>query len=374
MVLTAEQKAKIEANRQRALQRLKERGLVPRAKLKKLESRINQNNNKNLSTQITVANNSNNDIISSNTTKDTPNKSIPSNDNNTVVPELSKRDASGKAELKYIRPTVRRKDFIEYDFSTMENSYGGFINNDQLSERDSLLGNQEKTFDDWKREQAEKSRLKFGKDDDETFVVENTDNLQNLGGEIIDLKNLPTCEECHKNHEFDKILFKYFNRKICKKCVLEHPQKYSLLTKTECKQDYLLTGPELNDENLFHRIEKANPHSGTFARMQLFLRCEVEKFSFNKWGGEEGLDQEWQEREVNKMERKEKKFQLNLKKMRKKIRAQEYTSLLQKNKFGEKHIHEFSAPLETNKVNDEGLAMVIRRCNGCGLEVEEIKF
>jgi DNA-repair protein complementing XP-A cells len=114
---------------------------------------------------------------------------------------------------------------------------------------------------------------------------------------------------------------------VCKKCKEKFPEKYSLLTKTECKevssfllanaqadeQDYLLTDPELKDEDLLPHLLRANPHQSTYSNMMLFLRLQVEKVAWDKWDGEEGLDKEWARREVFKKRKREEKFERGLK-------------------------------------------------------------
>lgn len=41
--------------------------------------------------------------------------------------------------------------------------------------------------------------------------------------------------------EIDFVWEEVFHIELCNKCKEKYPEKYSLLTKTECKQDYLLT-------------------------------------------------------------------------------------------------------------------------------------
>lgn len=93
----------------------------------------------------------------------------------------------------------------------------------------------------------------------------------------IDISQAPKCHECG-SLEIDPNLYQNFRQvRVCRRCAKSKPEKYSLLTKTECKEDYLLTEPELQDQNLLPRIEKPNPHG--FSRMQLFLRFQVEQFA-----------------------------------------------------------------------------------------------
>jgi DNA-repair protein complementing XP-A cells len=113
--------------------------------------------------------------------------------------------------------------------------------------------------------------------------------------------------------ELDFLLYKTFGTRVCFKCKDKFPEKYSLLTKTECKEDYLLTDPELRDEEILPHLLKPNPHKSTFANMMLYLRYQVEEFAWKKWGGPEGLDAEWNNREKIKRQKKDKKFEQQLK-------------------------------------------------------------
>ena len=266
-----------------------------------------------------------------------------SNENSTIEQQ--------KKPLEKIRPSVRRQDYIEYDFSTMKNSYGGFINSEEML--DGGDSKRAKTLEDWQEEQ--KNRRMLFEEEMPAF----------------NMSSAPRCDECGINIEMDPLMKKVFHLQICKTCVKNHPEKYSLLTKTECKEDYFLTDPELSDVSLLDRLDKPNPHSGTFSRMQLFVRCQVEQYAFKKWGGEEGLDKEWQRREEGRSVRKEKKYQQKLKEMRLKTRAQEYTTRLKEFKHGKKHVHDFSDARDGG-VNMDGVKVQIRRCLDCGLEIEEI--
>jgi DNA-repair protein complementing XP-A cells len=78
-------------------------------------------------------------------------------------------------------------------------------------------------------------------------------------------------------------------------------------------QDYLLTDDELRDENLLPHLLRANPHASTYSNMMLYLRFQVEEVAWKKWGGEEGMDAEWERREEQKRQRKERKFEEGLK-------------------------------------------------------------
>lgn len=242
------------------------------------------------------------------------------------------------------RPSIQRKDYIEYDFSTMKDSRGGFLED---KDKFGLQGHEEEpqSLQDWKEKQKQEHLVK---------------DLP----PPVDLEHAPRCFECN-SLEVDPNMYTNFKVRVCRRCIKENQDKYSLLTKTECREDYLLTEPELKDTSILHRIEKPNPHG--FLRMQLFLRFQVEGFAWKKWGSAEGLDKEWERRERVRLERKDKKYREKLKEMRKKTRAEEYTRKLRDGKsLGERHVHLWSAPLSI------GERMVKRRCTDCGIETEEV--
>lgn len=278
--LTDEQKKRIEANRKRALERLQQKS-----------------------------------------------GKRPTETQSAEVPPLKKN--------KFQPPPIRKQDYIEYDFATMKDTKGGFIN----SESDK--SEYEKTLNEWKKEQRSKELPP-----------------------PMDLSSMPRCFEC-ESVDIDKNLYANFDVRACRKCVKAKPEKYSLLTKTEAKEDNLLTEPEIADKDLLKRIEKPNPHG--YSNMQLFVRFQVEEFAWKKWGGPEQLDQEWDRREMNKAKRKEKKYQDQLREMRKRTRAEEYTRKLRDGKsLGEKHEHDWSSPvaIDNNTIK--------RRCIDCGIETEEV--
>lgn len=100
-----------------------------------------------------------------------------------------------------------------------------------------------------------------------------------------------------------------FNVNVCYKCKKALPDKYSLLTKTECKDDYLLTNSELDDQEILPHMRKCNPRKPEWSTMMLFLRYQVEEFAWKKWGGPEELDKEWQRRLKEKELKRDKKLE-----------------------------------------------------------------
>ncbi|KAJ3297636.1 hypothetical protein HDU79_002810 [Rhizoclosmatium sp. JEL0117] len=148
------------------------------------------------------------------------------------------------------------------------------------------------------------------------------------------LPNDAMCVEC-ESVDVCADLFKHYGVVVCRKCRDEFKDKYSLLTKTECREDYLLTESELRDTEKLPYWVKKNPHKDSYANMLLYLRMHVEAFAIAKWGSLEKLDQEFAKREEEKSVRKKKKFENKLVELRKKT----LTSTWRRPE--KDHVHEF---------------------------------
>jgi DNA-repair protein complementing XP-A cells len=146
----------------------------------------------------------------------------------------------------------------------------------------------------------------------------------------------------------------------------------------------ILYTAELKDEELFPRLEKANPHKATYASMQLFLRYQIEEYAFSdkKWGSGEALDAEFERRESEKKKRKDAKFRAKLADLKKRTRFEAHRRIRDnkdtgagigdKARFDEriergKHVHEWGRSLL-----DPETGMSKKRCTECGMEVEEL--
>ncbi|KAG9314579.1 XPA protein C-terminus-domain-containing protein [Chiua virens] len=201
---------------------------------------------------------------------------------------------SSSSASKPLKRDSRLGSYFDYDLSKMVNSKGGFLVEDG-KEVDADLRARERERE---RERA----------------------MQNVEPAMyLDPSLNPRCKECNTLN-IDYTFKKIFGYLVCNKCKDQCPEKYSLLTKTECKEDYLLTDAELRDRELLPHLLKANPHKSTFANMMLFLRCQVEEFAWKKWGSPEALDVEWQRRTEEKKKKKNKKFEDGLKELRKRTR------------------------------------------------------
>jgi DNA-repair protein complementing XP-A cells len=212
------------------------------------------------------------------------------------------------------------------------------------------------------------------------------------------------CRECG-SLEIDWVWEEVFGCCVCSQCKEKFPEKYSLLTKTECKDDYLLTDrestpsrhyhatvvntfatAELKDPELLPHLSRPNPHKSHWHDMMLFLRYQVEEYAFKeKWGSPEALDAEFERRETDKKRRKEAKFKEKLLDLKRKTRTEAYRRNNGKAggggpgggraaKFGDaiggggKHVHDWGRAVE----NEDGLT--VKTCSSCGMEVEELEF
>jgi DNA-repair protein complementing XP-A cells len=122
--------------------------------------------------------------------------------------------------------------------------------------------------------------------------------------------------ECCGSIDIHQDYYKHYKISVCRDCTRK--PIYSQLTKTEAKQDYLLSESELKSLPF---IIKKNPHKSTFSDMLLYLRKQLELFAIEKYGSLEELDMEMGKRETAKQERKQKVFKKKLLELRKKTRT-----------------------------------------------------
>ncbi|KAL1633926.1 DNA repair protein rad14 [Diplodia intermedia] len=309
------------------------------------------------------------------------------------------------ADNAYIRPAKKfeKSSYIEYDLSAMTDTKGGFLStaddphnkalNSGLGRDGARDGEEQKpahmTMAEWQRHQLLKKlrAAKAGPFEPGLSVLDD-------GG---DGGAARTCRECG-SREIDFQWQAVFGVAVCGACKERRPERYSLLTKTEAREDYLLTDPELRDEELFPRLERPNPRSATYHSMQLFLRCQLEEYAFSprKWGSAAALDAEFARREADRRERKEKRFKSKLDDLKKRTRVEAYRRSRQAGaavgdgigldgtgagqrptaQFGDKisgrfdrHEHEWGRAVE-----DPETGLTKKRCIECAMEVEELEF
>ncbi|KAI0469305.1 XPA protein C-terminus-domain-containing protein [Xylaria cf. heliscus] len=312
--------------------------------------------------------------------------------------QQQQQQKDGEKEAGAIRPARKFTKFVDYDFGKMTDTKGGFLSAEddpwnkamsggaggsggggaQGKEGEGPEGEQRPkgmTLQEWERLQLLKKlrRQKAGPFEPGLSA-------------LADEKERRKCRECG-NLEIDFVWDEVFACSVCNACKEKFPEKYSLLTKTECREDYLLTDPELRDPELLPHLSRPNPHKSHWHDMMLFLRYQVEEYALGpkKWGSAEELDAEFERREADKKKRKEAKFKEKLLDLKKRTRTDAYLrgqgrfggvggSGKGKAKFGDavadggKHVHEWGRVIE----NEEGAT--VKTCTTCGMEVEELEF
>ncbi|ELR10156.1 hypothetical protein VC83_00720 [Pseudogymnoascus destructans] len=292
------------------------------------------------------------------------------------VPSTSRDARADTAGEPRIEAARKFRKFVDHDFSAVVDTKGGF-----LAEEDGGVGSAGRgnvggdagdggrpahmTLAEWERLQLKKSlqRRKEGPFEPGLSVLEGAKRKK--------------CSECG-SWEIDWVWEEVFGTEVCARCKEKFPEKYSLLTKTEVKDDYLLTDPELKDPELLPHLSKPNPHKSHWHDMMLFLRYQVEEYALgpSKWGSAEALDAEFARREADKKKRKEEKFRSKLVELKRKTRAEHYRRAAREGgaggTFGDKvgggkHEHEWGATVE-----DAG--RTVRACVECGMEVEEVEL
>ncbi|KAJ1673471.1 DNA repair protein rad14 [Spiromyces aspiralis] len=226
--------------------------------------------------------------------------------------------------------------YYEYNLATMTDSRGGF-------------------FVEPSQDSGSIKRL-FGKDGHVAHLVEELPYS-------LDPTENPKCKEC-ESVDVDAMYLKIYDVKVCQKCREEYPEKYSLLTKTEVKEDYLLTDSELLDRKLLPCWEKPNPHKSTWNNMLLFLREQVESFAIKKWGSLEALDEEFERRQAEKDRKKEKKFKKSLLELYNRTRTETWQKARME-RAEKQRVHEH----HYENVGDPDRPC-LKKCKLCGLEVE----
>lgn len=274
--------------------------------------------------------------------------------------------------LDDIQPARNFTKFVEYDFSRMTDTKGGFLTVEDDPHNKALHASNadEKpahmTLKEWERHQLLRSLR-----DQKAGPFE-------PGLSVLKKGESKVCRECG-SLEIDWKWEDIFGCAVCNACKEKVPEKYTLLTKTEAREDYLLTDPELKDDELLPHLERPNPHKATWNNMMLYLRYQVEEYAFTqKWGSAEALDAEFAKREAGKKQRKEDKFKSKLHDLKKKTRVEAYRRSRQAGAgggtFGDdigsggKHTHVWGRTVE----DSEGGG--VKTCVECGMEVEELEF
>ena len=154
------------------------------------------------------------------------------------------KGATPAAAADELKPISRKfTKYVDYNFSAMTDTKGGFLSTEDDPWNKSMSagaagppgrpeGEQKPahmTAAEWERLQMIRNlqRTKSGPFEPGLSV-------------LADDKTRKKCRECD-SVEIDFVWEEVFGCAVCNKCKEKFPDKYSLLTKTECREDYLLT-------------------------------------------------------------------------------------------------------------------------------------
>lgn len=158
---------------------------------------------------------------------------------NAQTPATNRDARSGQAvtdrPLETIQPARNFAKYVEYDFSKMTDTKGGFLTADDDPQNKALYKDEgdvkpaHMTMKEWERQRMVQSleTRKEGPFEPGINALQRDEAHKQ-------------CREC-KSLEIDWKWEEILHCAVCNVCKDKHPEKYSLLTKTEAKDDYLLT-------------------------------------------------------------------------------------------------------------------------------------
>jgi DNA-repair protein complementing XP-A cells len=149
--------------------------------------------------------------------------------------DAKKDQANCNRPLDAIQPARNLSKYIEYDFSKMTDTKGGFLtaeddpHNKALHQEGAETKPANMTLKEWERQRLLRSLQSRKAGPFEPAISELTREEKNK-----------QCQECG-SLEIDWKWEETLKCAVCSACKEKFPEKYSLLTKTEAKDDYLLT-------------------------------------------------------------------------------------------------------------------------------------
>lgn len=147
------------------------------------------------------------------------------------------RDAANNRPLESIKPARAFSKYVEYEFSKMTDTKGGFLTQEDDPHNKALHvsdGKEEEKPANMTQKEWERKKLIDNLRRNRTGPFE--PGLSVLDNEASKKK----CRECG-TLEIDWKWEEAFKCCVCSACKEKFPEKYSMLTKTEAKEDYLLT-------------------------------------------------------------------------------------------------------------------------------------
>lgn len=171
-----------------------------------------------------------------------------------------------------------------------------------------------------------------------------------------------TCSECNDNYS-NSFLLSTFGEEICDQCK-DLKGKHCLMTRTEAKNEYLLTDVDLDRREPPLRCWlRKNPREYARGCMKLYLRMQIEERALEVWGSEEKLEEEREIREGKRESRKRKQFNKQMKQLRMATQSSYYEKRLNRG-----HEHEFGPEEPFDNPEDPDGEYFRQICSICGLE------
>merc|ERR1711916_17316 len=144
-----------------------------------------------------------------------------------------------------------------------------------------------------------------------------------------------------------------FGADVCDACRSQH-DKFSLITKTEAANEFLLSTADFAQLRF---IEKRNPHKSSWSQMKLYLLAQVEEISYSRYGGVEGLDQEYERRAAEREHKRHLAYEKKLKSLKKVVTMPMVKDITSG------HVHSF---LKKDEVYDDDAGSWKKTCATCG--------
>lgn len=147
--------------------------------------------------------------------------------------------SSSSHPLDEIKPARNFTRYVDYDFSKMIDTKGGF-----LTQEDDPFNKQLHVLDGKEQKPAHMTQREWERHQLLQSLRRNREGPFEPGLSVLDDKSKQkNCRECG-SLEIDWKWEEMLRCCICHACKEKYPEKYSLLTKTEAKDDYLLTDRE----------------------------------------------------------------------------------------------------------------------------------
>ncbi|XP_044732726.1 DNA repair protein complementing XP-A cells homolog isoform X2 [Chrysoperla carnea] len=182
-------------------------------------------------------------------------------------------------------------------------------------------------------------------DDDELLNEALNQEISSQPPPIIEFDR-PPCLECNKKFATSYLMEK-FDYTVCDDCY-DKDDKHALITKTDAKKEYLLKDCDIDKRDPpLKYIERKNPHNQRWGTMKLYLQIQIEKRALEVWGSEETLREELDKRDEKRVLIKTKKYQKEMKELRKTVRS----SLFDNRTNQATHVHKFG-PESYNEEDD----------------------